>query len=76
VLAKLYVSWIWRDMSVKRMFLPSRGNIPWFAIALRAGHGLRLSPAFGGSYAGHTPPWPGRPSGITPPLGSEGVAAL
>jgi len=41
---------------------------PWFARAFNAGQALRLSPAFGATYAGHFPPAPGAPRGVTCPF--------
>lgn len=49
---------------------------PWFARAFNAGQALRLSPAFGATYAGHFPSAPGVPRGVTCPIFRLNVTIL
>jgi hypothetical protein len=71
---------VWQDTYKKDCVMKPAGtltgliqmDLPWFAIALRAGQEQRLSPSLGGTNSGHFPPAPGCPSGVTLPTVLKG----
>lgn len=62
--------------SLKEMFFPSRGRIPWFANAFSIGQADRESPSLGATYSGQVRLCPAAWAGTTWPGLSEGVRML
>ena len=74
--AKLKVCRIPVLSSLKVIFFPSCGRMPWFAIAFSIGQADLESPSWGDTYSGHVRLWPGAWAGMTLPGLSAGMKIL